>query len=204
MVAQRFRPAVADSSSGSIPQLPQAMAPCAAPSYRFAVGTRVMCNLGNWREATIIALNYREDKWPLGKVVPYQVSLTNLDDSAEPGARWVPADTNAYVRPFDERRSQSGLHLNFKDLFDFCCTKHNLPIQEVCYLWDELPIFVPPDEIPCPIDIPTHTQASSSPMLLIGCLIYYKSSEFATWLSNITASDDSPVHGGATAALDAI
>ena len=149
MVAQRFRPAVADSTSGSIPQLPQAMAPCAAPSYRFAVGTRVMCNLGNWREATIIALNYREDQWPLGKVVPYQVSLTNFDDSAEPGACWVPADTNAYVRSFDERRSQSGLHLNFKELPDFCCTKHNLPIQEVCYLWDELLVYVPKTQIPC-------------------------------------------------------
>ena len=109
-----------------------------------------MCNLGNWQEATIIALNYREDHWPLGKVVPYQVSLTNFDDNAEPGEWWVPADTNAYVRSFDERRHQSGLHLNFKDLIDFCVTQHNLPIQEVCYLWDELPVFVPPDEIPVP------------------------------------------------------
>ena len=143
MVAQRFRPAVADSISGSIPQFPQAMAPCAVPNYRFAVGTRVMCNLGKWREATIIALNYREDHWPLGKVVPYQVSLTNFDDSAEPGARWVLADTIAYVRSFDERRSQSGLHLNFKELLDFCCTKHNLPIQGVLHIWNEMPVFVP-------------------------------------------------------------
>ena len=144
------------------------MAPCAALNYRFAVGTRVMCNLGKWREATIISLNYREDHWPLGKVVPYRVSLTNFDDSAEPGASWVPADTNAYVRPFDERRSQSGLHLNFKDLLDFCCTKHNLPIQDVCYLCDELPVFVPQEEIPCAVDIPLSTQASSTQVIAKG------------------------------------
>ena len=97
------------------------MAPRAAPSCRFAVSTRVMRNLGKWQEATVIALNYREDHWPLGKVVPYQVSLTNFDDSAEPGEYCVPADTNAYVRSFDERRHQSGLHINFKELLDFLC-----------------------------------------------------------------------------------
>ena len=173
------------------------MAPRAAPSCRFAVGTRVMCNLGKWQEATIIALNYKEGT----KVAPYQVSLTNSDDSAKLFV--VPADTNAYVRSFDERRSQSGLHLNFKELLDFCVTKHNLPIQEVCYLWDELPIFVPPEEIPvpevkeqptaqkeilCAVETPLNTQASSTPAVQnrddqiyeIVYQPYYKSPEFAT------------------------
>ena len=137
------------------------MAPRAAPSCRFAVGTRVMCNLGKWQEATVIALNYSEDHWLLGKVVPYQVSLTNFDDSAEPGEYCVPADTNAYVRSFDERRHQSGLHLNFKELVNFCVTQHNMPIQEVCYLWDELPVFVPPEEIPCTVE----TKAVETPLI---------------------------------------
>ena len=38
-----------------------------------------------WRETTIIALNYKEDNWPLGHVAP-EVSLANPDDNAEAGA----------------------------------------------------------------------------------------------------------------------
>ena len=48
------------------------------PSYRFAVGTHVMCKMAHeWRSGTIIALDYREDHWPLGQVAPYQVALTD-------------------------------------------------------------------------------------------------------------------------------
>ena len=51
------------------------MASCTRSNYRFVVGTRVMCKMDEWQAGTIIALDYREDRWPLGKVVPYQVEL---------------------------------------------------------------------------------------------------------------------------------
>ena len=45
--------------------------------YRFQVGTTVMCNLGQlgWRLGRVIALNYREENWPEGRIAPYQVAL---------------------------------------------------------------------------------------------------------------------------------
>ena len=96
MVAQRFRPAVADSISGSIPHLPQAMAPRAVPNYRFAVGTRVMCKVDEWRAGTIIALDYREDHWPLGQVAPYQVAL------ADGSLICVPSDIDQLCREISQ------------------------------------------------------------------------------------------------------
>ena len=44
---------------------------------RFDVGTKVMCNTGRsgWPVGTIVALYYREDRWPPGNVAPYQVQL---------------------------------------------------------------------------------------------------------------------------------
>ena len=44
---------------------------------RFKVGTAVMCNLGpsGWKLGRIIALNYRETRWPEGRTAPYQVAL---------------------------------------------------------------------------------------------------------------------------------
>ena len=46
-------------------------------SYRFEVGTTVLCNLGElgWKQGRIIAHNYREDPWPEGMFAPYQVVL---------------------------------------------------------------------------------------------------------------------------------
>ena len=147
MVAQRFRPAVADSFSGSIPQFPQAMAPCTKSNYRFTVGTRVTCKMDEWRIGTIIALDYKEANWPRGKVAPYQVEL------------------------------------------DVCAYSHmHGPL-----------IYVPADD-----DRIREIVSRPIPALLSGFPIYYKSPEFATWLSSITASDDAPVDAGAAAALDAI
>ena len=106
MVAQRFRPAVADSFSGSIPQFPQAMAPCAKPNYRFTVGTRVICKMDEWRIGTIVALNYKEANWPRGKVVPYQVELDACTYSYMHGPLiCVPADDDQICRKIVSRPS---------------------------------------------------------------------------------------------------
>ena len=57
--------------------------------------------MGEWRTGTIIALDYREDHWPLGKVVPYQVELDDGAYSHTYGSLiCVPADVDAYVRSF--------------------------------------------------------------------------------------------------------
>ncbi|MCH2204397.1 MAG: hypothetical protein MK132_00795 [Lentisphaerales bacterium] len=46
-------------------------------NFRFKVGDSIMCNLGanGWKLGKIIALNYREDHWPAGKIAPYQVMI---------------------------------------------------------------------------------------------------------------------------------
>eukprot|EP01052_Picozoa_sp_SAG31_P040670 SAG31_NODE_5947_length_2245_cov_2.179404_1_plen_533_part_00 len=43
--------------------------------YRFPIGSRVLCNCGNWLIGTVIAHNWREEDWPLDQCAPYQVNL---------------------------------------------------------------------------------------------------------------------------------
>jgi hypothetical protein len=44
-----------------------------ACAYRFAVGARVKCNVGKWEPGTVVALDYREEDWPIDGAAPYQV-----------------------------------------------------------------------------------------------------------------------------------
>lgn len=46
-----------------------------AAAYRFAVGARVQCNVGEWEPGTVVALDYREEEWPRGDTAPYQVRV---------------------------------------------------------------------------------------------------------------------------------
>ncbi|KAL3904027.1 MAG: hypothetical protein SGPRY_011439, partial [Prymnesium sp.] len=56
------------------------------------VGQRVKCNVGDWVAGTVIKSHYREEQWPEGKVVPYQVLL---DD----GRRvYAPSDSDRLIR----------------------------------------------------------------------------------------------------------
>ena len=63
--------------------------------YRFRVGTTVLCNLGDhgWKLGRVITLNYREDHWPEGEVVPYQVAL-----EGDYSLIYVPVDNDHYCR----------------------------------------------------------------------------------------------------------
>ncbi|CAD7963660.1 unnamed protein product [Amoebophrya sp. A120] len=73
------------------------------PSFRFDVGTQVLCNLGQsgWKMGKVIALNYREDAWPPGQKAPYQVALEGED--GEFRLIYVPVDDDYCCRkPTDE------------------------------------------------------------------------------------------------------
>ena len=74
------------------------MASCTQSNYRFAVGTRVMCKLGEWRTGTVIYLDYKEDNWPLGKVVPYEVELDDNEYAQTYGSIIQAADDNSVIR----------------------------------------------------------------------------------------------------------
>ena len=61
---------------------------------RFEVGTSVMCNLGpdGWKLGRIIALDYREDHWPMVDA-PYEVLLNDNHTLI-----YVPEDNSRYCR----------------------------------------------------------------------------------------------------------
>lgn len=60
---------------------------------RFAVDARVLCRVSDgWKLGTVVALNYREDDWPAGRSVPYQVEL---DDGT---LIFAPIDNDALIR----------------------------------------------------------------------------------------------------------
>ena len=67
-------------------------------SLRFAVGTRVLCKLGEWRAGTVITLNYREDNWPLGQIIPYEVELDDNEYAQTYGSIIQAADDNSVIR----------------------------------------------------------------------------------------------------------
>eukprot|EP00930_Biecheleria_cincta_P106039 TRINITY_DN9925_c0_g1_i1.p1 TRINITY_DN9925_c0_g1~~TRINITY_DN9925_c0_g1_i1.p1 ORF type:complete len:384 (+),score=104.14 TRINITY_DN9925_c0_g1_i1:113-1264(+) len=66
----------------------------ASSSFRFNVGTRVICRTGRdeWSAGVIVALKYRESDWPAGRTVPYQVQLDNG------GLIFVPMDNDELCR----------------------------------------------------------------------------------------------------------
>jgi len=66
---------------------------------RFRVGDRVACKIENgirgWGTGTVVVLHYREDDWPAGQVVPYQVQL---DPRFGSGLIYAPQDLPQYIR----------------------------------------------------------------------------------------------------------
>ena len=67
-------------------------------ALRFAVGTRVICKLGEWRAGTVLTLNYRNDNWPLGRMTPYEVELDDNEYSQTYGSLIHAADDNSVIR----------------------------------------------------------------------------------------------------------
>ena len=67
-------------------------------TLRFAVGTRVMCKLDEWRAGTVISLNYKEDNWPLGDVIPYEVELDDSEYAQTYGSLIHAAYDNSVIR----------------------------------------------------------------------------------------------------------
>ena len=61
---------------------------------RFGAGERVRCRVAptQWAPGCVVRLFYREDEWPAGRVVPYQVEL---DDGR---LIFAPADTDHLIR----------------------------------------------------------------------------------------------------------
>lgn len=47
------------------------------PKLRFAVGSRVQCNCGEWKSGTVVGHYWRDATWPKGKIVPYQIKIDN-------------------------------------------------------------------------------------------------------------------------------
>ena len=49
----------------------------AVSGLRFTVGERVQCKTSatSWKKGCIVALNYREESWPVSRVAPYQIQL---------------------------------------------------------------------------------------------------------------------------------
>jgi hypothetical protein len=62
------------------------------PKYRFTIGMKVECQTGKWSPGTVVALDYREDSWPPGKTVPYQIQM---DDGR---LIFAPADEDQCIR----------------------------------------------------------------------------------------------------------
>ena len=64
-------------------------------SYRFEVGTTVMCNLGTsgWKIGRIVDLNYREENWAEEMFAPYQVLLEDNYSLI-----YVPEDDDRFCR----------------------------------------------------------------------------------------------------------
>ena len=55
--------------------------------------------MDEWRAGTVISLDYKEDNWPLGKVVPYEVELDDNEYSQTCGSFiHVSADIDACIR----------------------------------------------------------------------------------------------------------
>jgi G3E family GTPase len=65
-------------------------------SLRFQQGARVVCNIGKWTAGTVVKQYYREESWPEGKVVPYQVKLDNGK------LIFAPMDDDRVIRALDD------------------------------------------------------------------------------------------------------
>jgi tetratricopeptide (TPR) repeat protein len=71
--------------------------PAAMSSLRFAVGTKVLCQMEAWTKGEVVMLRYREDDWPPGLVAAYQVRLDNG------GLVYASEDSDTFIRKQEEQ-----------------------------------------------------------------------------------------------------
>lgn len=71
-----------------------------APPLRFPVGAPVSCRLGEgeWATGTVVAQYYREDSFPEGARVPYQVLIDDQFKRGKLNAVWSPADDDVCIK----------------------------------------------------------------------------------------------------------
>lgn len=83
-------------------------------TLRFAVGDRVRCKTSatQWKRGTIIKLHYRDERWPAGRVAPYQIELTGgvLIFSPQDSDALIRADdgSDELVKPVEIHVCQAG------------------------------------------------------------------------------------------------
>ena len=90
-------------------------------SLRFGIGERVCCRVSqtDWAAGTVVALNYREDLWPDGRVAPYQVQL----DGENAPLIYAPFDDDNLIRAeatfeqleYEDNKSQEQHSVDYRD-----------------------------------------------------------------------------------------
>jgi hypothetical protein len=104
-----------------------------APIKRFTIGDRVLANVDDaWRPGTISQLDYREDRWALTKISPYQI-LVDSPCRCRRQYVYAPADDDGCVRvmPTD---AQDLLELTCSGVVEPKCTDtgEECPRHHVC------------------------------------------------------------------------
>ena len=86
-------------------------APAPGDPLRFAVGDRVVANVGTWEAGTVVAQWYREADWPEDQFAPYQVELDGPEDgdAGDEGKAkiFAPFDDDRVIRSVNQDRFMS-------------------------------------------------------------------------------------------------
>ena len=77
---------------------------------RFEIGMRVKCNMGTWKEGTVVKHWYRDESWPADKIVPYQIQLDEgpLIFAPKDDDRIIMKCEPSYTPPTDEDVKEMG------------------------------------------------------------------------------------------------
>jgi ankyrin repeat protein len=91
-----------------------------ANRYRFGIGTKVECDVGERDHVggVIVAINYREDYWPEGQTVPYQVRLNDgrLIYAPQDDDRLIRKASNHVIHSLLQDMDEDGLRAQCKPM----------------------------------------------------------------------------------------